>query len=340
MRREWLRFNALLRVFFIFLVLVLGTGNTLHAGSLQERHAAIEHALTFLHATASDDTNVAKYGADLLWCFYSISHASRDRELGESASRMGRELARRWRKSHQHVPPDATASEIYTLVAGAYAADLLGIQDPRLKTELRKAAAKYSARDYLGFDAPREPPTANDPDRYDTWSGALITTFFGDAYGIRLGASYRDVVQWLPRFRPFDGHDEDVEFDAFYAATHLIYTLNRYHERRVAPSLLPEELRFIRRKLDEAIAGDDPEMVGEALDCLKATGFENDPQVIKGMDYLVSSQLADGTWVEDEDDVYTAYHSAWTGIDGLRDYRFHGMVKKLPGNPPTGHPVH
>src|SRR5258708_4160328 len=54
------------------------------------------------------------------------------------------------------------------------------------------------------FDAAREPPPANAPDRYDTWSGALITTFFGDAYGVRLGASYQDVLQWLPRFRPYE----------------------------------------------------------------------------------------------------------------------------------------
>ena len=133
----------------------------------------------------------------------------------------------------------------------------------------------------------------------------------------------------LPSLRD---HNEDMEFDAFYAVTHLIYTLNRYHEHRIAPSLLPQEIAFLRCKLDEAMADDDPEIVGEALDCLKAAGFENDPQVGKGMDYLISSQLADGVWVENENDVYTAYHSAWTGIDGLRDYRFRGTIKKLPGN--------
>lgn len=336
MGRGLLRFHALL----VFLVLVFGAGNALHAGSLEDRHAAIEHALTFLHTTASDDANVAKYGADLLWCFYTISHTSRDRKLSKSAADMGRELARRWRKSHQHVPPDVTAHEIYLMVSGAYSADLLGVPDPRLKAELRKAARRFNTRDYLGFDAPREPPSPDDPNRYDTWTGALITTYFGDAYGVRLGARYRDVVKWLPRFRPFDGHDEDMEFDAFYAVTHVVYTLNRYHEHRIAPSLLPEELRFIRLKLDKAIADEDPEMVGEALDCLKAAGFENDPLVSKGMEYLVSSQLADGAWAEEEDDVYTAYHSAWTGIDGLRDYHFHGTVKKLPGNLDPVHPVH
>lgn len=53
-------------------------------------------------------------------------------------------------------------------------------------------------------------------------------------------------------------------------------------------------------------------------------------QVEKGIEYLLASQRADGAWAGDKDDVYTAYHSAWTGIDGLRDYRYRGRVKSLP----------
>jgi hypothetical protein len=94
--------------------------------------------------------------------------------------------------------------------------------------------------------------------------------------------------------------------------------------------LLAQEFQFIRRKLDEAIAKDDPEMVGEGLDCLKAAGFENDPQVAQGTNYLISKQRPDGTW-GDDDDVYTGYHAAWTAIDGLRDYRYHGEVTRFPG---------
>jgi hypothetical protein len=79
------------------------------------------------------------------------------------------------------------------------------------------------------------------------------------------------------------------------------------------------------------IANDDPEMVGEGLDCLKAAGFENDPQVAKGIAYLISNQRQDGTWGDDDDDAYTTYHAAWTAIDGMRDYHFHGWVTELPG---------
>lgn len=312
----------------IVLVLV-GLSNFARAGPIEERRAAIDRAMQFLYTMSSNEENFAKFGSDLLWCFYSISHTAGDRQLGRQAAQFGRELAQRWRKMHQDLPANATANDIYTLVLGSYSADRLGFPDPRLKAELLAASRRFTARDYLGFDAAHEPPAIGNPQRYDIFTDALIHSYFGDAYGVPLGAHHRDVLRWLPRLRPYDGYDEDTEFDIFYAISHVIYTTNDYHERRIRASLLPQEFQFIRRKLADAMSDDDPEMVAEAVDCLKAAGFENDPQVLAAMDYLVSSQRPDGTWAGEADDPYTEYHSAWAAIDGLRDYRFHGRVNKL-----------
>jgi len=317
---------------YLSCVLAFAAAGQLSAAPLDQRHAAIDRALAFLYTTASEDKVFESQGSDLLWCFYTISHTARDRQLRETAGRMGRELAVRWRTAHNHVPENAKTPEIYDLVLGAYAAERLGLPDPGFKTELRAAAGRFSAIDFLGFDAPNHGPALDDPQRYDKYSGALIKTFFGDAYGVPLGASYADVLQWLPQLRPYDGHDEDMEFDIFYAITHVIYTLDAYHEHRIAASLLPQEIQFLRQRLEMAIDDEDPEQVGEAIDCLKAAGYGKDAQVKKGMEYLVSSQRPDGAWAGDHDDVYTQYHSAWTGIDGLREYRFHGKVKRLPKN--------
>jgi hypothetical protein len=70
-------------------------------------------ALNFLYKTASDDAAFSRFGEDLLWAFYTISHTAADHELSESARTMGRELAARWRKSHRHVPPDASPNRIF-----------------------------------------------------------------------------------------------------------------------------------------------------------------------------------------------------------------------------------
>ncbi|HEU4416182.1 MAG TPA: prenyltransferase/squalene oxidase repeat-containing protein [Candidatus Angelobacter sp.] len=315
--------------FLLCLIAAFGLANQSLAAPPDARDAAINRALLFLQRTASNDVGVARFGADILWCFYTISHTAADRTLSASAARMGRELALRWRKTHQHVPAKATANDVFLLVSGAYSADRLGVPDPRFKSELRDAARKFSAKDFFGFD-PARGPRLDDPTRYDLWCEGLITTYFGDAYGIFLGAHYHDVAQWLPQLRPFAGHEGDTDFDAFYAATHLIYTLNRYNERRISVTLLPDEIAFLRGKLADAIDDENPEMVGEALDCLKSAGFERDPQVRKGIEFLLASQNDDGSWAGGPDDPYTAYHSAWTGIDGLRDYHFHGKVKHLP----------
>ena len=315
---------------FLYILIVFLAGSPLRASTAEERHAAIERALNFIYRTASDDANFSRYGSDMLWCFYSISHTARDPQLAVEAAGMGRELARRWRRQHQHVRAEGTATEIYLMILGSYSADRLGLPDRQLKRELSHAALRFKAKDYLGFDPAQGPPALDDPKRFDTFTDALIHSYFGDAYGVPLGAHYRDVVRWLPHLRPFDGYDDDIEFDAFYTVTHAIYTLDRYHEKSIAASLLPDEFSFLRRRLEEAVSDEDPEMVAEALDCLKAAGLENDPQVGKGMDYLISSQRSDGSWAGDDGDTYTAYHSAWAGIDGLRDYRYRGQVKSLP----------
>ena len=314
------------------IVLLLAVSLTAAAHAQQTpRQAAIAHALHFLQTFAASDNHLSDYGGDLLWCFYSLAHTSADPELHRQAETTGRELARRWRKLHPHVAAEISARELGRLVAAAHAADLLGARDPRFAAELRQAVRRFTAKELLGFDAPREPPAGTN--RYDTWTDALITSYFGDVSGIELGAPLRDVLKWRPCMLPYEGHEEDADFDAYYSVTHIVYALDHYDERRIAAALLPEEFAFIRPHLTAAIASDDPEMVAEALDTLRAAGFEKDSDVQKGMDYLVSAQRPDGTWAGDSDDPYTEYHAAWAGIDALRAYRYRGTVRQLPALP-------
>lgn len=195
-----------------------------------------------------------------------------------------------------------------------------------LKAELQSAATRYTARDFLGFDAPNEPPSVAGPRRFDLYTDALIDTWFGDAYGIKLGASHRDVVKWLPQMRPYQQGDEELEVDEFYTITHVIYTLGGYLQERVSPAGLEPEIAFLKHEMIWAIANDAPEMVAEGIDSLKALGMDRDPLVRKGEEYLLANQRPDGAWAGDQGDVYTLYHSAWAGIDGLRDHRFRGAV--------------
>jgi hypothetical protein len=260
------------------------------------------------------------------------------------------------------VPAIVDADEIADLAFGWYAATELGQSDHRIKPELRQAAARFTAIDYLLFDPVREPPPSDVPaqcpydsvwnsrgatvcqkcgrllalrSRYDVWLDALITTYTGDRYGMRLGAAYQDVLRWLPAMRPYldRGHTSDENFiDTVYAVTHVVYTLNDYGQYLLPHNLLDDEYQFLRRNLREAIVVNDPETLGEFLDSLKSFGLNSSDEVIRsGMSYLLDTQRADGTWSRpDEKDFYVLYHSAWTGIDGLKDCRWQGVGLSFP----------
>jgi hypothetical protein len=320
-----------------------------------DRDRAIQHGLNFIYdSVARNRGSFRDFGHDLLNAFYNIAATSEDRELRRMAWSMGHERALEWRRLNPELPAAAGPNGISSLVFGSDAAERLGVPGPRLRTQLREAAARFSAYDYLWFDPVREPPPSDVPEacescgrqnqrgatacarcgaklamqsRYDVFLDALITAYSGDLYGVTLGAHYVDVLKWLPAMRPYPARTPDHEdeyYSGVYAVTHVIYTYNDYSHARVAPECFPEEFEHLKRNLPEAIAGKDPETMGEYLDSLRAFGLTfRDPLIRTGIEYLLSAQNRDGSWGDPNDpDPYDRYHSTWTAIDGLRDYRW------------------
>jgi len=321
-----------------------------------DRLRATRRGLDFVYAVATKPENFRVFGHDFLLCFYIISNTARDSELRRRAREMGIERAREWRRAHAEVPASADAADVKNLTIGSYSAEQLGFPDAHFKELLRQAARRFSARDFLKFDAPVEPPRDLAPrpgssddgsggrSRYDVYLDALICTYFGDAYGITLGASYKDVIRWLPAMRPYPARnttDEETFHDALGAVAHVVYTLDGYTNCKIAGNLLPQEFVFLESNLTTAIERKDPEILGEFLDTLKAFGLDESDEVVRnGESYLLSTQNADGSWGDTETkDVYERYHTTWTAVDGLREYLWNGRELRsttlLPSPQPT-----
>ena len=210
---------------------------------------------------------------------------------------------------------------------------------------------RFPASEYLGFDPRVEAPPADlleackgcatiaprgatrcecglalrRRSRYDVWSGALVTTYTGDGFGVPMGASYADVLRWLPAMRPYRGYEggTNPEFrDIAFAITHLVYTLNDYNRHRLAPEWLPEEFEFLTTNAKATQAAGDTELLGEFVDSLRAFGVpESDPCIRSGIEYLLAAQNTDGSWGDPEDpDIHRRCHTTWTAVDGLRDF--------------------
>jgi hypothetical protein len=282
---------------------------------------------------------------------------------------MGRERARAWRATHRELPAEADAGTVADFAFGDDAATSLGLPDARLRRQLRRAAARFTARDFMLFDPVSEPPPSDVPEecefdraahergskdcrrcgrplrmrtRHDVWYDALIAAYVSERAGVPVGASYAEVFRWLPSLRPYRGSEagRNSEFyDTVYALTHVVYTLNDYGQRRLSPRWLPREFEFLRANVREAVALGDADMLGEFLDSLRAFGLtEDDPALREGLEYLLANQNADGSWGDaSQRDVYLRYHPTWGGVAALSNYRWRGFsprfarVKNLPG---------
>ena len=70
----------------------------------EQRQRGIERGLNYIYAITKVPKNFADYGADFLWCFFSLADTATDPWLKQNAMRMGRERARLWRRAEPHVP--------------------------------------------------------------------------------------------------------------------------------------------------------------------------------------------------------------------------------------------
>ena len=330
----------------------------------EEHERAIQRGMQFIYRTACDAENFATYGSDYLCCFSLISSTSRARKLRRLAREMGRERARQWRREHPSLPRRPSASTIEKFIEGTVSSDRLGVRDGALKQSIRHAAACFTAQDILGFDPAVEPPPADIPQecrcgaantrgrktcrdckrrlsmqsRYQTWMKALYGGYLSERSRLRFGTRFADALAWLPDLRPYCGPHEGSNDDFYYsvyAITHLVYTLNDYGRYQLSPRWLPCEFEFLKANLEEAIALDDPDMVGEFMDSLKAFGLANNgPMVRRGTQYLLSGQNADGSWGDPNQDDCERFHPTWTAVDGLRDFAWRGERLSFPNLKP------
>lgn len=325
-----------------------------------EIRRAIERGLDFVYQIACTPEHFEMWGHDLLGCFHCIESTSKDPKLKRTARRMGRERAAHWRREYGHIGSDFDANEIKWLVFGSYAAEHLGIRDQTFKHNLLAAAQHFGPVEFLRFDTIHEPPPADVPDdckcgaenkrgrktchrcrrrlemlsRYAVWVDALVCSYMGERYGVKLGASLADVIKWLPIMRPYPNYDEEDNTDfywAMYAVTHVVYGLNDYSLYRLSPRALPEEYAFLKSSFKHFVAMEDAESIGELMDTLKSFGLSDSHQlIIKGQDFLLAQQNSDGSWGDLSDpDIYRRYHPTWTAIDGLREYSWPGGLRRI-----------
>ncbi len=174
--------------------------------------------------------------------------------------------------------------------------------------------------------------------KYDVWLDALVGAYTAQRYGIDIGAPYAEVLKWMPTMRPYLDRAQTsypLYIDTVYSLTHVVLL----HSERLqsllgaAGSAPTPEFAYLEAQLARSPSHSTIRKPwARFLDSLSSFGLTTSDQEIRtGIAYLLDTQRPDGTWSPaDEKDPYTLYHSAWTGIDGLKDCRWTGQGLSFP----------
>lgn len=323
-----------------------------------EAKEAVRRGLNFICFNINNPKNFDDYGFDYLFSLLT-SAKSMDKSVRRRSQEMGKDLSQRWIGQHPTVPSEADADTITELVFGSFSATQFGVAHS-LKSKLQDAALNFSAQDYFWFDPIVEPPPNDVPEEcecgasnnrgartchqcrealemkscYEIWLDAMIRSYLGERYGVTLGARYADVLKWLPQMRPYPELSSVSESDfiwSIYAVTHITYTLNDYNSYQLDRRWLLCEFEALQNSLEAVIRMDDPETVGEILDCLKSFKVDSGDQLMRaGVAYLLSRQNSDGSWGEKDGDVYAWHHTTIAAINGLDEYMWRGTRRNFP----------
>ncbi len=326
------------------------------------RKRAISRALGYLERIAGQAAVLSRLGSGFLYCTAFMATTAADPLLVRRARRLAmRALSARNDVWNQPLEP-TTSDELAELVHGHLAGHRLGIRFPRRVAGLRDHAARFDATSLLGWTPGKEPPpvglrsrcecgwcsparaaTCRNPDcreplvlqsRRRTWCLALVAAYCGERLGVRLGGRFAEVLAWLPELPDYPTPQRGLGgfYDAAYAVTHVVYTLNDFGRHQLDPAWLPREYEFLRRHLEYVIDLDDPDLLGEFLDTLRAFGSADDhPAIRAGMLRLLAGQNRDGSWGSTDDgDPYRRFHATWAAIDGLRDFAWRGQGLSFP----------
>jgi len=320
----------------------------LNSDNQEKINRCVERGLDFIESFASERKNLDSFAADIIFLFHHISETTDIPKIRQSALQKGKRAAECWRKIQR--VPRKSYQLICTLIAEQAASDL-GCRDELFRQRLHRKLSEQVIMDVLGFDPRLEPPPQDLTDdckhcgvinqrgryfcqncrkkleiisKYDVWLNALVVTHHLKVNNLLGKELYAETIKWMTKMRPYPKANPMINneaWEAVYAVTHVIFTLNDYGQKKLSQCGLEAESYYLKKALAPTLQGKDCDLLGECVESLIALGLSRNGRVLKSaVHYLENSQNPDGSWGALDIGPHQRMHTTWTAMDAIRSY--------------------
>jgi len=305
---------------------------------------------------------------------HPITNARTEEELSSHTEEPHKRRKIRRARSHSNCQCCAS-SQLCLLMACS-----IGFKVHDLKRHLQDKILHFDVTDILGYDPTSRQVPLTDPKHcghcgklnlrgagnciecnahlharvdYGALTDALVWTYLFEEIGLPLlcnnsRVSFLDVVAILPVVRTYQRIDE-LGHDFFrlqcYFVTHYIYVLSDWGRHMVHRELFEEEFLFLLLNLGQVTSMEDPELIGEFIQCLRIFGVSSVdstiwPLIHDAMLFLLKLEqhcTGQAVWAKPNDTPYDRYHTAYCAAIGLMSYSF--LPHPEAGQGRLSHPV-
>ena len=135
---------------------------------------------------------------------------------------------------------------------------------------------------------------------------ALVLGFAAQRAGIHLTEWTNNLIERhiskMRRFYNSSRMELGPTRSVVWMVMHILYVTSEFGFLQVDLDVHKHEVDFLLYHLDNAIARDDFDMLGEILDCLQCAGLAGShPTIIRGTQHLLARQNSDGSWGDRDD---------------------------------------
>lgn len=325
-RGSWTAAARTVLVLILMVQLGVDTVSASHPNRVDPRRSAVWAAYTWMVRQSGRQEVVAEYGTDFMEFYYELSTSARDPRLREAARLQGRTATLRYLRI---MGPASNPTEALDLISAASLSEEFGIRSPLLARLAHQAGTGFDFEDLYSV---HPGVTIEDP---DVICDAIICLHFARRADLTDG----EALQWaisLARTHvygdPRQMEPDDV-IDQDNLVTHVVYVLSDYGRLSLAGCALTREREYMIAQLPRVVRQGDVELTSEFVDSLRILGVGDEHRAVSAArSWLLTVQNPDGSFGDPgAEDFYDRYHSTWTALNALRDFRFQGRGPRWPG---------